>query len=135
MKGSVRRDCSTGLTALRIDPATIQAWGTLTEHAGVPYSAAIMPSRPESAPASVLRARASRLTLLAGFTVVTALALFCATLLAVGFVLYAQIECHRTDIAAMLWRELGAPVELGTIPTGWHGWNPELVVQGFRVRD
>jgi uncharacterized protein (TIGR02099 family) len=94
-----------------------------------------MPSRPESSAASTLRARASRLARIAGFTVVTAIALFCAMLLVVRFVLYPQIESHRSDIAAILSRELGATVEIDTIRTGWHGWNPELVVQGLRVRD
>ena len=66
---------------------------------------------------------------------VTAIALFCAILLAVRFLLVPQIESHRGDIAAMLSRELGTPVEIDTIRTGWNGWNPELVVQGLRVRD
>jgi uncharacterized protein (TIGR02099 family) len=94
-----------------------------------------MPSRPESSAASVVHPRVSRFTRIAGFTVVTAIALFCAMLLAVRFVLYPQIESHRADIAAMLSRELGLPVEIDTIRTGWDGWNPALVVQGLRVRD
>lgn len=94
-----------------------------------------MPSRPESTAGSVIRARASRLLRIAGFSVITAVALFFAMLLVVRFVLYPQIESHRLDIAAMLSRELGATVEIDTIGTGWNGWNPELVVQGLRVRD
>src|SRR5687768_9203276 len=35
----------------------------------------------------------------------------------------------------MLGRELGAAVEIDTIQTGWQGWNPELVVRGFRIRE
>ena len=35
----------------------------------------------------------------------------------------------------MLSRELGATVEIDTILTGWQGWNPELVVRGFRIRE
>ena len=94
-----------------------------------------MPSRPESASAEPgSRLRASGLARIAGFTVVMAVTLFCAILLAVRFVLFPQIASHRVDIAAMLSRELGANVEIDTIRTGWQGWNPEIVVGGFRVR-
>src|SRR5688572_10478025 len=99
-----------------------------------PRGAAIMPARPEPAAAPGSPLRASGLARIAGFTVVMAVALFCVILLAVRFVLFPQIASHRLDIAAMLSRELGANVEIDTIRTGWQGWNPEIVVSGFRVR-
>ena len=94
-----------------------------------------MPSRPDPTPAATFLAGTSRGARIIGFTVVTAVAVFCAMLLAVRFVLYPQIESHRLDIAAMLSRELDAIVEIDTIQTAWQGWNPQFVVRGFRVRE
>ena len=94
-----------------------------------------MPPSPASTSAATFRASTSRFARIVGFTLVTAVAMFCLVLLAVRFVLYPQIESHRADIAAMLGRELDATVEIDTIQTGWHGWNPELLVRGFRIRE
>lgn len=94
-----------------------------------------MPVRPLPSVALSLRLRAWRLARIAAFTLATAVALFCATLLAIRFVLYPQLELHRDDIAAMLSRELGARVEIDAIRTGWDGWNPQFTVNGLRVRD
>ncbi len=51
------------------------------------------------------------------------------------FVALPQIEAHRDDIAGLLSRQLGLPVEIDAIATGWDGWNPEVTVRGLRVRD
>ena len=77
----------------------------------------------------------ARLARSATLAVVAAVALFCALLLAIRFVVYPRIESHEADIAAMMSREVGAPVEIDAISTGWDGWSPRLVVHGLRVRD
>lgn len=69
------------------------------------------------------------------YVVAAALAIFCALLLAVRFVVLPNVESHRDAIAAWIARELGHPVEIDTILTGWDGWSPEIAVQGLRVRD
>jgi uncharacterized protein (TIGR02099 family) len=69
------------------------------------------------------------------YATAAALALACALLLAVRFVLFPNVEAHRDTIAAWIAGELGHPVEIDTILTGWDGWNPEISVQGLRVRD
>ena len=53
----------------------------------------------------------------------------------VRFVVFPQIESYRDTLAGVLSRELGQPVEIAALATGWDGWNPKLVVQGFRVLD
>ncbi len=76
-----------------------------------------------------------------------ALARLLRTVVVVGFAAFAlrssscASSCSRTSspIATRshrtLAQELGQPVEIATLDTGWDGWNPKLVVQGFRVRD
>ena len=61
--------------------------------------------------------------------------LFCALLLAVRFVVFPRAEAYRDTVTAALSRQLGQPVEIDGLTTGWDGWNPKLVVHGFRVRD
>src|SRR5687768_1670005 len=78
---------------------------------------------------------AARALRIAGVSVAVAVALFCTLLLALRFVVYPRIEAHHGDIAALLSRELGRPVEIDSIRTGWDGWNPKLVVHGLRIRD
>jgi uncharacterized protein (TIGR02099 family) len=71
----------------------------------------------------------------AGYALAAAIALACALLLAVRFVVFPHLESHRDAIAAWIGGELGHPVEIDAIVTGWDGWNPEIAVQGLRVRD
>ena len=66
---------------------------------------------------------------------VVAFALFCALLLAVRFVVFPRVEAYRDTLTDSLSRQLGQPVEIDGLATGWDGWNPKLVVHGFRVRD
>jgi uncharacterized protein (TIGR02099 family) len=68
-------------------------------------------------------------------TVVVGLAAFALALLVVRFVVLPQIESYRDTFAGMLARQLGQPVEIAALTTGWDGWNPKLVVEGLRVLD
>jgi len=67
--------------------------------------------------------------------VVLGFAIFALALLAVRFIVFPQIESYRDTLAGVLSRQLGQPVEIAAINTGWDGWNPKLVVEGFRVLD
>ena len=85
------------------------------------------------APASIPPALI-RVVRIVGITGLTALALFCAILLAVRFVVFPRVEAYRDDLIAALSKQLGQPVEIDGLATGWDGWNPKLVIRGFRVR-
>ena len=67
--------------------------------------------------------------------VVVGFAAFALALLVVRFVVFPQIESYRDTLASLLSRQLGQPVEIAMLSTGWDGWNPKLVVEGFRVVD
>ena len=67
--------------------------------------------------------------------VVVGFATFALALLALRFVVLPQIENYRGTVAGLLSRQLGQPVEIAVLSTGWDGWNPKLVVEGFRVLD
>ena len=67
--------------------------------------------------------------------VIVGFALFCGLLLAVRFVVFPHVEDYRDTMTEMLSKQLGAPVEIDRVLTGWDGWNPKLVVEGLRIRD
>src|SRR4030095_5326665 len=67
--------------------------------------------------------------------VVIGFATFALALLLLRFVVLPQVENYRDTLTGLLARQLGQPVELAVIKTGWDGWNPKLVVEGFRVLD
>jgi len=69
------------------------------------------------------------------YALAAALILSCLAMLGVRYVLLPRLESHHGDVAALLSRELGHPVEIDGIVTGWDGWNPKLAVRGLRVRD
>jgi len=58
---------------------------------------------------------------------------FALALLALRFFVLPHIESYRDTLASMLTKELGHPVEIATLTTDWDGWNPKLLVKGFRV--
>ncbi len=64
-----------------------------------------------------------------------AFALFCILLLAIRFIVFPRIEDYRDRIVAGLSDELGQPVAMAAIETGWQGWNPRLIIRGVQVRD
>jgi uncharacterized protein (TIGR02099 family) len=60
---------------------------------------------------------------------------FCALLLVLRYVVMPQVPMHRDAIAGFLSQRIGAPVTIDALATGWDGWNPKLVIDGFRLRD
>jgi len=70
-----------------------------------------------------------------GVVLITGFALFALALLAVRFIVFPQVESHRDAIAAALAAQLGRPIEIAVLATGWDGWNPKLVIEGFRILD
>ena len=81
-----------------------------------------------------MSSRANRALRIAATATLLAFGLFCAALLAVRFVVLPQIEARRAEIAQWVSSRLGQPVEIDALVTGWNGWNPQISVQGFRVR-
>ena len=80
-----------------------------------------------SAPITARIARAAGVLFVAGF------AILALALLAVRFIVFPHVEEYRDTLRAALARELGQPVEIASLSTGWDGWNPKLVIGGFRV--
>ncbi len=95
-----------------------------------------MPSAraPYRATAAFRRALA-RLARLAGIVIVAGVGLFALTLLAVRFVVFPRVDAYRDAVTEALSRQLGQPVDIAALSTGWDGWNPKIVIEGFRVRD
>src|SRR5262249_1481226 len=67
--------------------------------------------------------------------VVAGFAAFALALLVLRFAVYPQVESFRGTLASLLARQLGHPVEIAALTTGWEGWNPKVVVGGLRVLD
>jgi uncharacterized protein (TIGR02099 family) len=76
-----------------------------------------------------------RLARIASIAVVAGFALFALALLAVRFIVFPRIETYRDTLTATLATQLGQPVEIASLTTGWDGWNPKLVIGGLRVQD
>ena len=74
-------------------------------------------------------ARAIRVLLLA------AIVAFCLLLLAVRFVVFPRLETNREGLAQLLERQIGQPVEIDSLATGWDGWNPRVELKGVRILD
>jgi uncharacterized protein (TIGR02099 family) len=72
-------------------------------------------------------ARAIRVLLLAAIVV------FCLLLLAVRFVAFPKLESNRDGLAQLLERQIGQPVEIDALATGWDGWNPRVELKGVRI--
>ena len=94
-----------------------------------------MPVANESAATAAQRSRAARFAGLAGTLLASFVVVACATMLAVRYVVLPQVTTWRPEIAERLSREIGAPVAIDAISTGWDGWNPQIVVTGLRIRD
>jgi len=94
----------------------------------MPFVRAIHRAPDATAPILARIARAAGVLFVAGF------AIFALALLAVRFVVFPRVEEYRGNLTAALSRELGKPVEIASLATGWDGWNPKLVIGGFRVR-
>jgi uncharacterized protein (TIGR02099 family) len=61
--------------------------------------------------------------------------IFAVLLLGVRFIALPQLEHNRDELSRLLSRQIGQPVEIGSLDTGWDGWNPRIDIQGFRLLD
>jgi uncharacterized protein (TIGR02099 family) len=57
----------------------------------------------------------------------------CLILLAVRFAIFPRIENNREAVERLLSAQIGQPVEIGSLATGWDGWNPRLDVGTLRI--
>ncbi len=60
---------------------------------------------------------------------------FCALLLVIRLFVFPRIEDYRERIVATLSANLGQPVAISAIATGWDGWNPRLTILNLQVHD
>ena len=56
-------------------------------------------------------------------------------MLAVRFVIFPRVENNRDAVAHLLSVQIGQPVEIGSVATGWDGWNPRLDIGNLRIMD
>ncbi len=82
---------------------------------------------------ATLSARALRALRFVTALLIAGLAAFCVLLLVLRYVVMPEIPSHRAEIASLLSRKIGVPIEIDALATGWDGWNPKLVIEGFRV--
>jgi uncharacterized protein (TIGR02099 family) len=80
-------------------------------------------------------ARALRVLRGLGTLLLYAFGAFCALLLLLRYVVLPQVPMHRDAISGFLSQRIGAPVTIDALATGWDGWNPKLVIDGFRLRE
>ncbi len=73
--------------------------------------------------------RASWLLLRIGIVV------FAVLLLGVRFIALPQLEHNRGELSRLLSQQIGEPVEIGSLDTGWDGWNPRVDIYAFRLLD
>jgi uncharacterized protein (TIGR02099 family) len=93
-----------------------------------------MPSpRASSRASGASAALVARVVRIAGVAALGVVVVFCALLLSVRYVVFPRVNDYRDDLEAALTRQLGQPVEIDRLDTGWDGWNPKLVVHGLRV--
>jgi len=76
-----------------------------------------------------------RLVRFAGISLIAAFVAFALLLLAVRFVVFPRVEAYRDTLTETLSAQLGQPVEIAALSTGWDGWNPKIAIHGFRVRE
>ncbi|HQU47594.1 MAG TPA: YhdP family protein [Casimicrobiaceae bacterium] len=94
-----------------------------------------MPAAPAPAGETVARrSRFWRLVAFSGSALAILVALACAALLLVRFVLLPHAERYGPQVAERLSQLLGAPVTIERLATSWDGWNPAVDVIGLRVR-
>jgi uncharacterized protein (TIGR02099 family) len=60
---------------------------------------------------------------------------FCLLLLAVRLVVFPRLETNREGLTQFLERQIGQPVEIDSLATGWDGWNPRIELKGVRIID
>ncbi len=60
---------------------------------------------------------------------------FALMLLVVRLVVFPRLEKNRDELSRMLSSQIGQPVEIGALVTGWDGWNPRSTSRDLRVLD
>jgi uncharacterized protein (TIGR02099 family) len=83
----------------------------------------------------LFKPRAARIFRFLTVAATAAFALFCVLLLAVRFFFFPRIDDYRARIEATLTAQLGQPVAIAAIDTGWDGWNPRLTIRGVQIHD
>ncbi|MCL2297155.1 MAG: TIGR02099 family protein [Proteobacteria bacterium] len=66
-------------------------------------------------------------------TAAALVALFVTALLVIRFVLLPQWEAQPQKVADFFGEMVGLPVALGSLKTGWDGWNPQLIVHDLQI--
>ncbi len=61
--------------------------------------------------------------------------IFALLLLGVRFIAFPRLEHNRDELSRLFSQQIGQPVEIGGLDTGWDGWNPRLDIHGFRLLD
>ncbi len=64
---------------------------------------------------------------------IAAVVAFCLLLLAVRLVIFPRLENNRDGLIHLLERQIGQPVEIDSLATGWDGWNPRVELRGVRI--
>ncbi len=60
---------------------------------------------------------------------------FALVLLGLRYVALPRLEHNVDMVSRVLTQQIGQPVEIGTLDTGWDGWNPRIDIHGFRLLD
>ncbi len=58
---------------------------------------------------------------------------FALLLLGVRYIALPRLERNIDEVSRLLSRQIGQPVEIGSLDTGWNGWNPRVDIHGFRL--
>jgi uncharacterized protein (TIGR02099 family) len=61
--------------------------------------------------------------------------IFALLLLGVRFIAFPRLEHNRDELSRLFSQQIGQPVEIGGLDTGWDGWNPRVDIHGFRLLD
>ncbi|HZQ59878.1 MAG TPA: DUF3971 domain-containing protein, partial [Casimicrobiaceae bacterium] len=84
------------------------------------------------APGAIVRGL-GRLAGALAWLLVIGVGVFAALLLLVRMVVFPHIEHYRDTITAAIAAQIHQPVSIDTLTTAWDGWNPKLVITGFRI--
>jgi uncharacterized protein YhdP len=60
---------------------------------------------------------------------------FALLLLGLRYVALPRLERNIDIVTRVLTQEIGQPVEITSLDTGWDGWNPRVDIHGLRVLD
>src|SRR5664279_130504 len=90
---------------------------------------------PSASPTSPAASRSWLRSVLRATWIVLQIAIvaFCLLLLVVRYVLFPRIESNRDELTRILSQQVGAPVAMASLRTGWDGWNPRFDIEDFKV--